>query len=54
MDLIQRVCGLRQSAESAVVLEARSTALQERMHVSDAIEDWIRGRRRTRCALQKN
>lgn len=41
MDLIQRLIDLRQSGTGAVVSEAGYTELQERMHVPDAIEDWI-------------
>lgn len=41
MDLIQRVCELRQSGNSAVVSEAGLTEIQNAMHVRDGIEDWI-------------
>lgn len=40
-DMIQRLLDLRQSATGAVVSEAGLTDLQKRMHIRDAIEDWI-------------
>lgn len=43
-DMIQRLLDLRQSATGAVVSEAGLTHLQQRMHIPDAIEDWICGR----------
>jgi hypothetical protein len=44
MDVIQRLFDLKQSASGAVVSEAGHTDLQKRMHVPDAIEDWILSR----------
>jgi len=41
MDLIQRLIDLRQSGTGAVVSEAGITEMQSRMHVPDAIEDWV-------------
>ena len=39
--LIDVLAQLRQSGRDSVIAEGNVTAIQERMHVPDAIEDWV-------------
>lgn len=42
--LVDVLAGLQQSSKESVVADGRLTALQEKMHVADKIEDWVAAR----------